>query len=290
MNPSIPPFSPEKVTSLRGLLFGLTSDFSSANYLPFALFVFNCISSEIVNYFVSKLERHRWNFLRRAIFQDRFRVVTGQIVAAMIGIAIPWRFVFQATVNFVDKLNTVVYAVFFFLVVGFPWFYLLELLQRKRKKLAKSASKSRRFFKWSSLLTENIVQEWYTCLSNFFYPFLVIFSSALPFLAVMTPYCLFGLYIAYRSKTWRPNTMALAVYPLIFHLTFVIFCISQDDSLLSNSGIVCLAVLMLGATHNLVTIIASTIHALCSYTRKRKSLNQIQPEAAKQTESKVAGL
>jgi hypothetical protein len=198
--------------------------------------------------------------------------LAGQIVAVMIGIAIPWRFILQtATVNFMDKINTVVYSVFFFMVVSFPWFYLFELLQRRRKKLVKSVSKSLKFYKWSSLMTENVLQEWYTCLGNFFYPFIVIFPSALPFLTAITPYCFLGLYIAYRVKTWRLNSIALSVYPLIFHLTFVIFSISEDDYLLGNSGIVCLTVLMLGAAHNLFTIITSSIHGFCSYTKKRKS-------------------
>jgi len=120
------------VTSEKDLYFGVTSDILLSNYAIITFFVLSILLTLVLNG-ISKNLRPR-NVLKTFLTQNMFKIMAGQIIAAMICFCIPWRFVlFGGVLHFSGKINLIFQYNLFFLALIFPFYYLLKLLREQKR-------------------------------------------------------------------------------------------------------------------------------------------------------------
>lgn len=74
-------------------------------------------------------------------------------------------------------------------------------------------------------------------------------------MSIIGIYSIIGVINTLRLKRWRSNSFILACYPLIFHCSFIVFYLSDEDNQLANAGIVAMITILIGSFHSFITII-----------------------------------
>ena len=69
------------------------------------------------------------------------------------------------------------------------------------------------------------------------------------FLVAGQMFSLIGIYKACSYQRWRTNRIVMSMYPILFHLCFVIFYVSSDTTILIYTFIVCIVVFLVGSFH-----------------------------------------
>jgi hypothetical protein len=117
-------------------------------------------------------------------------------------------------------------------------------------------------------------------------PFLVLLESPVPFLVVVTIFTFFNFAVAAKQMKAEKNAFVLTIYPLLFHLCFIVFYYSTSNGVLVYTEIICLLVLLLGSLHNTISIIATIIYTIYRIIRKLCKSNKIEPESETKTSAK----
>ena len=135
----------------------------------------------------------------------------------MIHVILPWQSVIKGGFfNFASKMNIMtyylVYIVLFFMIVAS---FLGELKAAKKSKNRKNYVKV-------------AVRKWWTTYENFVYPFLVLIDNPIYFFVVIGLSQLFYFYNSCSVPKFKIFAIMKACYPIIIHITFIIFYLSND--------------------------------------------------------------
>ena len=133
----IEPLSKEKVTSKRGLFFGVSSDFLPSNLSAFIFMGVNIAFIMSLQFLTSCLRKN--NFIRKFVRQEKWDLIYGQLINVMGPLILPWTFVMidSGVRDFKTKVNIVGNFVIFFFGLVFPIYYFFELLSERETMLIK---------------------------------------------------------------------------------------------------------------------------------------------------------
>ena len=122
------PKSDEKVSSDRGIHFGVTSDVLSSQLIPILVMVGNIALIFLIQWILSFLKKN--NYIKRLWRSEKWFMISGHVVNVLLPLTLPWTFVMleSGVKNFNTKLNAVCYLILYFLCLFFPIFYFFELL------------------------------------------------------------------------------------------------------------------------------------------------------------------
>ena len=174
----------------------------------------------------------------------------GLIVSNMINFILPWRFnITGGSRNFSSKvtlaIQQLVLLVLAFLIVSNC---LMELISSKK-------AGKKHFYKVS-------LRNWWCSYENFIYPLLVINDSPYYFLAIIGVSQL----VYFLNSLTVPKLKALAIlkalYPIGFHICFVIFQTVEDDIILSYATIGCLSIFLIGSCHYLIESVVKAFRSI----------------------------
>jgi hypothetical protein len=129
------PLSDEKVTSNRGLFYGVSSDVLSGNLVSFIFLFSNIGFVAIAQLMLLWTRKH--NFVRKLFDSQKWDLIYGQVTGLLIPLALPWTFMVidSGISNFQSKFNLVAYILLLYVGIVFPIYYLLELLDDREKEL-----------------------------------------------------------------------------------------------------------------------------------------------------------
>ena len=88
-------------------------------------------------------------------------------------------------------------------------------------KAAKKSKKRKNYVKVA-------VRKWWTTYENFVYPFLVLIDNPIYFFVVIGLSQLFYFYNSCSVPKFKIFAIMKACYPIIIHITFIIFYLSND--------------------------------------------------------------
>ena len=121
------------MTRKKGLFFGLSTDYASSNLVAFIFLTGNIFFIILLQYVSTCLRKK--NYLRKLIQNSRWELLYGQIIHVIAPFILPWSFMMMemGVNNFRTKINGVCIIFSFFMGLVFPFYYLLELLQKREK-------------------------------------------------------------------------------------------------------------------------------------------------------------
>lgn len=131
MDIEVPSLTSNKVNRSRPLNYNISSDIISSDYINFIFFAVNMFTSLLINAICHQLN-HR-NNVRKLLLQDKSEVITGQVIAVLIPIVLPWTFcIFGSYFTFSTKVNLVFQYILFLVSIIFQAYYLLVLMEKNR--------------------------------------------------------------------------------------------------------------------------------------------------------------
>jgi len=117
------------------------------------------------------------------------------------------------------------------------------------------------------------------CQANFILPALVLFSNPLLFLVVIQLFTIFGLIIAFKKKERRLNSCILALYPSLFHATFIIFYWAPSMQILVFTEIVCFIIFVGGMIHHILVMLYDLVTPIIKIIIWLCKRNHVTPNA-----------
>jgi hypothetical protein len=131
----LPPLSYERVDSSRALYYMISSDFTTNNIVGFIFLVCNMALILLLTLLASCLRKD--NFIRWLFVHKKWECIYGQLINMMCPLVLPWAFIIlqSGTRNARAKINTVAYLAVFFVMLFFPFYYFLSLLQERKRYL-----------------------------------------------------------------------------------------------------------------------------------------------------------
>ena len=138
------PISNERVTSKKGLFFGVSSDFVPSNLSAFIFMGANIAFIMALEFLTSCLRKN--NFLRKLVRSEKWEIIYGELINVMGPLILPWTFLMVdvGVRDFKNKLNVVGNFVIFFFGLIFPIYYFFDLLQERESLLISDRNKERR--------------------------------------------------------------------------------------------------------------------------------------------------
>lgn len=100
------------------------------------------------------------------------------------------------------------------------------------------------------------------------YPLLVLFESPIPFLAYIGLSQFIYLYNSFYVPSWKVLAILKALYPIGFHMCFVIFLVFEDAEILSYTSIICLCVFLVGSIHYLIESAVKMIRIIIKVVKR----------------------
>ena len=121
----------EKVTSRKGLYFGVSSDLVSSNVAIFIFLMLNIGFMMLMQFVVSFLRKN--NVVRQLVLKFRWSMVCFQITNIFGPLLLPWTFLLMnaGVNNFGTKMNMIAYLIIFFMGIIFPVVYFFDLLAER---------------------------------------------------------------------------------------------------------------------------------------------------------------
>ena len=95
------------------------------------------------------------------------------------------------------------------------------------------------------------MRKWWVSYENIVYPLLVLLENPFYFFAVIGVSQLYYLYTSIVARKDRKWKIVKAMYPIVFHVCFIIFKVSGDKTSIAVSSVVCLVVFVVGSVHYL---------------------------------------
>jgi hypothetical protein len=126
---------------------------------------------------------------------------------------------------------------------------------------------------FGSLVTVDILEQWYLCQANFLLPCLVLFPSPVIFLTVVQLYTLLGVVIGFKKRRMRANSTILAIYPFLFHVCFMVFYWSTSAEVLIITEMLCLGTYLMGVFHHFLTLLYELAMVLAKIYRRCRRKN-----------------
>ena len=105
------------------------------------------------------------------------------------------------------------------------------------------------------LFSFDLVEQWYLSQMNFIYPCLALLQDPIYFLVVIQLFTFLGVVIAFKKKSSRANSVLLAMYPFLFHTSFMVFYWSTSVTVLIIAEFICLTSFIIGIFHHFITIV-----------------------------------
>ena len=130
---------------------------------------------------------------------------------------------------------------------------------------------------FSQLFSYDLVEQWYLSQANFLYPSLILLQNPIYFLVTIELFTLLGLVIAFKKKEKRVNSFILAIYPCLFHTSFLVFYWSDSAFILFIAEFICLTSYLIGIFHNIMTLIFEFIIFLHNLYKSIKRDNNVAP-------------
>ena len=129
-----------------------------------------------------------------------------------------------------------------------------------------------------NLLNIQLVEQLFLLQANIVYPLLILLDSPIFFLVIIGVHNVEGVIIAFQSKQRRVSNIFLAIYPLLFHVSFIIFYCCPFDSVITIATIISLISLLLGFIHNISIMILDIVMFLYKLIRLCFNPSKIEPQ------------
>lgn len=75
----------------------------------------------------------------------------------------------------------------------------------------------------NSILSGIELEESHMCQTNIIFPLLILLNNPVYFLVAIGMHDIFGVLVAAKRSKKRISCIALAIYPLLFHCSFMVF-------------------------------------------------------------------
>ena len=117
------PLSDERVTSKRGIFFGISSDFVPTHLWTFVFMIGNIAFIMSLQLMTACLRKN--NFFRKLVRKEKWEMIYGQLINVMGPLIIPWTFMMidLGVRDFKNKINIVGNFIIFFFGLVFPIYY-----------------------------------------------------------------------------------------------------------------------------------------------------------------------
>ena len=156
----------------------------------------------------------------------------------------------------------------------------------KNTKNIKSAAKpKRKEIGLFNLITVEIVEQWYNCQVNFLVPSMVLINSPIVFLVVIFLYSGLGVGIAIRKRD-RLNSLLLSIYPLVFHICFMVFYVEPPTRVVVYTEMICLLVFLIGALHNSLFLVYEIVVTAAKGIKHLCKSNRVDPKEQEEVKGK----
>ena len=267
-------WSEERVADPRPRHFKVTSDFVSENLNETIIILANVLLMELFIFgssFIPKLSR-----LGRGLAASRGQIYVGLVLSNAVELLLPWKYSFFGTYR--TPQTKVVLGAQYILLYLLPFLGIATFLG----ELESNRKEHRRYVLVS-------LQNCWPIYELLVVSIMVLVNDPLYFMVVVGAGNLFSLYLALHAPSWRPSWVLKAVYPLVLHACFFVFMLASDPSVLTYTGIIYLATLLLGAVHHFLETLAVLAISIYSGLRKLCKSNVVKPEAEGKIKAKGKG-
>jgi hypothetical protein len=300
----------ELVNRTRPLFFQISSDFLASNSSEVIIMLMNFLVLLIFQLILLEVRRH--SLVRQFFNFNKWDMAFGQVINLMIPSVLPWTFILtqSGTTHFSDKLNFLLFCLFFLVSLAFSIYYLFSLVDLQKKqsleeqkfttcektmklssvKLPRITDKSKALnskkkVTFGALLTVHVLGEWLICFANFLYPLLILIENPTCFLILIMVFTSINSLIILKDISKNKNYFVLSLYPLVFHSCFIVFYYSESTPTLIYAEIVCLLCLLLGLVHFSLTFCLKMLCFMAKIIKKMCSKSKVSPKIPRSTVS-----
>ena len=125
------------------------------------------------------------------------------------------------------------------------------------------------------------MENWYVVVCNLVYPLLLVGEYVDVALIVLLLMSVVGVAIAANIQTHRLNRVALACYPVLFHLCFILFRLTTVNVVVVYTQMVALTILLFGSVHHFLFMLYGLLKTTIQLCRRSKAEVHIQTQKTK---------